>query len=623
MAVERGQQLLQLNLGDLVSTRISQLSKVVEQIRARKESDFQSSINENNLTLEEQIAYRQGLIEKENTRKVVDTDFIKSQKVEVSSLKKRSRWQKYQDDFMSALAEYKAGRQTAEQHLEFLQNRLLNTSDADIKNDLLSRIVESEDSVRADYENMLNNKIQYAQESGQSKELEKVINLAHNERGKAISRGDATLVSLYDVKIQTLTQELRSAKIKDEEVDIDLKVLGGGDITDKLNWFSNKISTAVPGNAFVVDGTKYDSEAQYWQTRQAQFINDEYFTNKSKQLQNKVTAWYNKFGDISSNNLIKLRNEVNSILGNPALAPYAGTLGVAFSQGVLQSALGLKLQRLNDRLTVENSIPGVANIANEVLNLQKLIPEISQNASYTALESQYSEKVMNLLKTKIETFTGAKQEEITSLSNILAEDITLDENQRKAIQLSLAKQQSDLSLLTSKANLTDIPSTALTFGSNPNDVFNTLLSDYRSLTQSIDVGALPLEDYQKTLLGGLQKQQKLGLETTTPTGTPKTGATPLANAQKQLKVETPNTVQPKPSVQTPKQSDLIYITNPEAIKTLGEGRIWRESTVNPNSQKVYALKDKVQYIDDPKLFSSIPGSQRVKLDNSPKVYKLL
>jgi hypothetical protein len=177
--------------------------------------------------------------------------------------------------------------------------------------------------------------------------------------------------------------------------------------------------------------------------------------------------------------------------------------------------------------------------------------------------------------------------------------------------------------LTSKANLTDIPSTALTFGSNPNDVFNTLLSDYRSLTQSIDVGALPLEDYQKTLLGGLQKQQKLGLETTTPTGTPKTGATPLANAQKQLKVETPNTVQPKPSVQTPKQSDLIYITNPEAIKTLGEGRIWRESTVNPNSQKVYALKDKVQYIDDPKLFSSIPGSQRVKLDNSPKVYKLL
>jgi len=609
VAVERKRDLLSLDVGTLVNTRLSQLDKIKVQIRAQKESDFQTKILNDNLTLEQQKAYREAVLEKEQGRNVPDHDYIRSIRLEISSLNKRVRWRNYQDAFKDSLAEYKAGRATSKKHLNFLQDTLANTADRNIIDDLRTQIIATEDAVRVDYENMVANKIQYARDNGSSAELQKAIDLVDAEIQKAIGIGDFTLTSLYAVKKQNLGMELTVAEIKDEEIDIDIAIAGGADITTKLRWMENKVNTTAQTGTFIVEGVKYDSPRQYWQGRLGSYITDEYFVDKADQLKNRATTWFNKFGDIPMDKLLTLRDEVNQIFGDPVLTPYAETLGINFKQGVLMHALSHKIASLNTRLQVEDSLSQITAISNEVLDLETKIPEISQAANYTTLQQTYASAVRNLLTTKISTFQESKQTEIDTLTDILADTTGMTDEQINAAKVTLARASSDLATFMTSVNLTDIPTSELTFDKSVQSVFDQLISPYAYLRNPISVQGLDIEDWEQEILKGARERAEKGAGVTEK-GVEYVAPTPEAEAPP------PGPTQP---AWTPPKG-AIYIDDPKELYKLGgdESKLIRE----PSGKKRMFLAPGVsEYISDP---TSLKGlSEKQILRTEGKIYKLI
>jgi len=585
MAVERRRQLLTIDLSKSVTDRLASLDKTKQTIRAQQETDFQNRILKDNLSLADQKAYRDAQIATETGRTNPDNAYILTLRSEAANLDKRIRWQAYQDDFNKGLTEYKAGRESANKYLSDLKDSLLRTTDLDIQNDLKSKIADAEGAVVSSYQNMIDNKIEYAKTNQNTDAYNEAINLVQDARVKAIGSGNLDLASAYDVKLSNLQNELNVVKTKDEETDVDIKVLGGGDITQKLDWLTSKSATARAAGPFVYDGVKYDSEQQFWQGKMYSFIQGDYLKKKEDDFAQQAKNIYTRFGDINTAQLSGIRADVDKIFNRPELAPYKDTLALQFKNDTLNKVTDLKLSNLKDRLALESDPTGIANIANEVRQLQATVPEISQSPAYLQLQKQYADTMSGILKNKVDIFKQSRQDEINMFSQYIANDPTIDENTRNTYKNTLVQKQNELNRFDTRLALQDVPASQFGFDKSINQYLTDFLKNTdgtSGLLQPINLPGLNLQEYQRAILGGARENQNLALGVGDPNA-PKQGAAPKPTP-------TPYGLPPAPgSLTNPQTQPIAQVAPPKAPaagtapQALPSGYLVRD----PSTKKVY------------------------------------
>jgi hypothetical protein len=491
MAVERTQKLKQFNIGTLVTEQTSLLQDFKTRLHNQQEVEFQDMVLNNGISYAAQLDYRKKQLEKEKGGQFPDQDFILKVKSEISNLGKLTRWQTWRDDFTTSFENYKLGRATANEHLSFLETKLSQTQDPEMKDDIKTQILNTETQIRQDYQMAIDTRIKLAQQDGSTELLNKAITEAETEKGKAIFEKDELRGLAMDSAILTLKNQLKNTQLYNDTLDMDMKVLGGADLNDKLDFLYNKMMGADANSGPIKIGSDlFPNEQMYWQTSLNSFINNEYLKGKETQFTNDLTSVFNKVGDIPLDNLLSMRGKLDAMSANPVLMPFADKL-VTMRQNVLMGGLDKKLVKLQNDLQMDDTLNGVMNIKNEVDKIVATVPEISQSAAYQSLELAYARKQQASLTARLDTLTGAKTAEIQRASDMVENMYSsgqISDQEYQASKQTLAKESSDINLFTTRSSLTDMPLSSLGFDSSVNDIYGQMTSQYPSLASPV---ALP------------------------------------------------------------------------------------------------------------------------------------
>jgi len=506
VAFERQNQIMVTDLEELVRLRIENLNKVKTQIRVREEMEFQSNILADDVALEDQLTYRASLIEKEEGKNIPDHDYISQLKADKSLLGKQIKTKNYREAYLVSLNDYKAKREAADTHLQFLNENLSTTNDVALRQEILGNVGEMESLIVQKHQDAVMFQIQNAMEDMTFSVLDDAIKLATKERNNSRMIADVDTAAMYDVKITVLNKAYRGAKIQNDLNKIDLDVKGGKGIDAKLNWViaqKDKPSTGGAADPFSFDGVQYGNEQEFWGQYFTNFVAGEYFTAKETELKNKSTSLYNQYGDISNDNMKWLKDQTNSVFDNPALAPWKETLGKTFQQSVLMGALDYKMTVLQEELSLKDDPKGIASINQKIMDLQASVPEISQHSAFANLSAMYATKMRTSLQTKLENFKNDKTQTLDLLTNLI-NDSSLSQEEKEKAMVPISQQRVGLINMTKSLNFTDVPLDSFTFGKNPNEIYTQLLTPFAGLMSDPQVGGIDIPEYQKILLEGRQ-----------------------------------------------------------------------------------------------------------------------
>ncbi len=506
MAVERRKTKLSLNIGDFLNQQRILLNTARIKNQQKLEGVFQTRVLEDNLSLEAQVEHYKELNEKEKEKSIPDNNYILSNKKKIADLKKRIKWRNWRNDFLTSLNDYKAGRKTADEHLDFLQNELANTQDEEMRENIRAQIGDTEAVIKKDYENLIDAKLTLAAQDGTEEALKKGISEAEKEQSKALIEKDDTRATAMSSVITSLKRDLEVAKIEDKLTDIEIDFNGGGTYDDKLNALSNLAKTASEDlTKLRINGNEYSSVKEFYQSVLNNFINTDYFKGKEKELKNKLASVNNYLGDMPVDELLKIKNEMNNSLNNEALIPYDANK-TQLIQNVLNYGLGLKITKLNKDLQLKDDKKGIQNIRDEVKILAEKIPEISENPNLATLSLVYAKKQRELLQNKLENLASIKRAEINDLK-VKVNSGNIDEKIKETINEKIAKADKDLNSFILNSSTIDIPYSELGFDSNVDEIAKKIVNNYPTLTTSIEIPSLKETKPEQIIHQGLKEER--------------------------------------------------------------------------------------------------------------------
>lgn len=528
MAYERQELQLTQDLDGLVQLRVAQLNKTKSQLRVKEEMTFQTQVLEQGLSSKDQKSFYEGLLAKEEKRNVPDHDYIAQLKAEVGSLEKRVRVDVLNDEMMTLATEYKAARMGADDYLTKLKDRMATTIDYDLKMSLRKDILAVEGDVVQNYRDYVTAKVEFAINEKTNEAYDDALTLVQAAREKAIKIQDNASITLYDTKITTLGREKKALNVANEEMDIDAQVLGGKGVDAKLNWLRDKKGGTYDATPFFYGGVRYDNEGDFWNKKFTGYVSGEYFTGKQTELKNMATAIYNTKGDLSTDDIQSIRTATDNVFNDPDLAPWKDTLGKTFQQSVLMGALDYKMTTIGEQLALNDDPKSLIDINSQVAALQGLVPEISQHSSFNNLSIQYATKIRDMLQTRLQTFVDTKGSELSLLVDSLntRTDIS-DEDRSKALN-TIAGMQSQLGVMGTNLNFTDIPLSQFNFGTDPNAIFNQVIAPYSGLMGGTQIEGVQFDPWINTAIEGYAQQRGVNVPTgqANPATTNQTNAAP-------------------------------------------------------------------------------------------------
>ena len=152
---------LAINLGAIVANAVSSAKSARAAVQSKKEAEFQSAVA-GGMSYDAQIAFRQQQISEEQTSTVPDTDFISQLNQSVASINKLNRFSKYRAKYATSFASLKAGTESAQSHLDLLNNMLSTTVDPDLRQEIQNNIIEASNEVKQSQDDILANQVKKA-----------------------------------------------------------------------------------------------------------------------------------------------------------------------------------------------------------------------------------------------------------------------------------------------------------------------------------------------------------------------------------------------------------------------------------------------------------------------------
>ena len=428
MAVERAPQFV-LNLGNVIKARLQSLAEQRKIIQAREEAEFQRRVIEQGLSLEDQLSYRLQQLEREQKKRFPDQDFISAIKLEISNLKKLIRQKKFRDKYYTFLQEASLGRKSVSDKLNFLYDQLESVVDEDIKDQIRERIIELNNLKLEIDRSVENQRIEFYEKDRTLDSYNKAIDLVKKQLSRTDVIKNPEILTAYQLKLQALEQEKAQIAVEQKINELTVEMAKASDSLypslTKLKKLNLYLSTAREDMPVTINGVRYNSEKEFWQTTLDKFVNTEFIDDFKNEVSKNLKVIKTKQGKVSDDFISDISNRLTSLKNNPLLANYKDAI-LNLSQQVSSTVLSEKIEDIKSDFSLGTSLAtrfDVWKAKNKLMSYQKYFPDISLEPVLKQFDEMAAEKQFEL-----------QQEVLSTAADIIKQtpELTWEEAIRKA-----------------------------------------------------------------------------------------------------------------------------------------------------------------------------------------------
>lgn len=336
------------NLGD---TYLRQLS-----IRnTADETRFNTAVLENNLPLEDQLAYR----EEQLKRVADDPNEVTRVKGEISALKDRIEQKQFADDYLGKLIDYESGITSIDSVIDWLENQENSATDETIKTEIRKQLVQKQSEKYELTKQLLTNQTQYAINDKTTSVLNDQISKVNKARNDAMLAGDDTLASMYDLQIQSLKKAKTETAIENDMKNFAVSsITGYSSATKLLDEYNKKIATAETSGPVTIGGVTYKDSREFWTYKRDSYVSDQsasgFFGQLANEYETKI-AVANSKNSLTSNMLEQYAREIDKLAGRSELNGYDLNIQ-AVRQGTLQTGADDLATKITNKYAVDYDI---------------------------------------------------------------------------------------------------------------------------------------------------------------------------------------------------------------------------------------------------------------------------
>lgn len=326
--------------GDSLDSFVENISKTYKnQILVRNAADelkFNQQVLEQNLSLDDQISYR----EAQKGRVADDPEEKKRIDGEISALKDRKEQKAFADAYLGKLIDFQAGISSIDTVIDFLETQKSTVTDQNILDTINTELVKKQGEKFTQVKQLLENQTTYALTDKTDSVLSGQITKVQTAKNKALLAGDTTLASTYDLQLQALTKAKTEGSIeKDMKNFAVTSVTGYSSATKTLDSYNSKISAASGNSPVTIGDVTYSSAKEFWTYKRDSYVADQssdgFFGQLNKEIDTKIKVLNSK-GQLTPDTLKEAVKEFDKISGRPELSGYEAALTAA-KQDVVQS----------------------------------------------------------------------------------------------------------------------------------------------------------------------------------------------------------------------------------------------------------------------------------------------
>lgn len=292
---------LTFDIGSAVKSHIQGVVASKQSARLEEERRFQALISSRDLSLDDQLAFRQEQLKKEQESSIRDEKFVTEIQGEIAALKKSSRLERYRQAYFDSYTSWKSGLKPIQAHIDFLESQLSTVNDPELAQQIRTSLSQARVDQREAENAILDNYVEFAQNDKTESVLQDAIDKVRSAKAKAVLGGDAVRASVLDLREQSLKQTLAQSQIELNEHQFDMSRIKSAHPTRMLDLFDQSINGADASVPVVVKGSRYLNAQDYWKNKRNDYIANGYF---AKDYEDYYSAWV-----------------ASTIAQNPELAP--------------------------------------------------------------------------------------------------------------------------------------------------------------------------------------------------------------------------------------------------------------------------------------------------------------
>ena len=382
MAFERlrDKKVLAINLNSFISSQLTLVRTLMTRRNLEDESRFNAAVLEDNLTLEQQLEYRQDQLQ----RVKKDKDERRRVRDEIAGLKDRIEYKKFEDDYISEVMRLNEGSQSIANTINWLNKRMSKTTDQNIIRQMKTELSALKTRQYTEQQNMLTKQTDFATKNKTIAVLDTQIGRVNNARVKALTAGNDDYVALLDLQIQSLNKARTESEISNSILAYSVATATGQSSLSMLNNLNKSIEEADPDTPINIGGTKYDSARQFWELQRSEYMNDRtqngFFGRYGQELADKV-EYRNTRGVLTNETLGDVKNWYEHIKDRPDMADYQDQL-TQYQQKSMKATADLRTASILNEFTVKTDVnKSLADLSyiqdtygvDQTLNYQKIV----------------------------------------------------------------------------------------------------------------------------------------------------------------------------------------------------------------------------------------------------------
>lgn len=416
---------LSIRIGDIVDGHINSFVTARDNARVTKEANFYRQVIANGLSTEDQIEFYNGWISDEKDKSVTDSKFVDGLKTNVEELKRLRRAEKFYDAYRISFEDLKTADKSISDHIQFLESELGEAVDQDLTTnikDLLSITKQDKFTIQ---NNILNNQVQLALNDKRVSVLNDAINKVDKERNKALLAGNDEIVSMFDLKLQSLNSQLQTSKINDavHQMDVDMT----SEAFTPVGFFErleDNLNKAEAGNApITINGTRYSNAREYWQLQMSQYIEKNFFALQDAEIKNKIDTANAKLSPVLQAEIEEQNSIIDGLKDNSNFAPYLERLDSLRTSANVYGVDKLGQKIVRDYQAGKLGDTASANINNAITRL-------------TNLNTKYGIDVSANINTVIQDVAGKKTQIASKQIKIIQDEMAKGKTFEEASQIA-------------------------------------------------------------------------------------------------------------------------------------------------------------------------------------------
>lgn len=262
-------------VGNSLDTFVENLSTLyTRQLSIRNAEDeltFQEKVLSENLSLDDQLAYRKEQLK----RASVDPSERRRIRLEIAGLTDRKEQQDFQDAYISKVTDYQSGLSSIDSVIQFLEDQRATTTDQTILNSIASKLSDAKGQKFDLSKKLLSDQTEYATNDKSVEVIDAQLARVNSARSTAILSGDDTLVATYDLQIQSLRKAKTETQVTRDLAELGaLSATGATSAIGLLDALNSKIASASTSGSIQVGGVTYANLKDFWTFKRDSYLAD-------------------------------------------------------------------------------------------------------------------------------------------------------------------------------------------------------------------------------------------------------------------------------------------------------------------------------------------------------------